>query len=302
MWGDLKEAATMNRSPGYLFQSFNYLFLTALGLATLFPFVNLLAISLNDALDSVRGGIYVLPRKWTLLNYEVIFRENGLFMSGLRSILRTVLGTGLGLFCTALLAYALSRREFFLRKQLNVVLVLTMYVNGGLIPTYLLIRNLGLMNHFAVYILPMLISVYNVIIVRSYFEQLPDGIVESAKIDGASDFQSLFRIVLPISLPVLSTVALFIAVMHWNSWFDNYLYASRDRNLSLLQYELMKVLTQSANEIVSDNGQAAMKAIRNNPESIRAAITMVVTIPILLVYPFLQKYFVKGITIGAMKE
>ncbi|CAI6078248.1 carbohydrate ABC transporter permease [Cohnella sp. JJ-181] len=293
----------MNRTRGdYAFNSLNYVVLTLLGFATVFPFLNLLAISLNDTLDTMRGGIYFFPRKWTLLNYEIIFRENGLLMAGVRSVIRTVLGTALGLFCTTLLAYALSRREFFLRKQLNVVLVLTMYINGGLIPTYLLIRNLHLMNNFAVYILPLLISVYNVIIMRSYFEQLPDGITESAKIDGATDFQVLFRIVLQISLPVLSTIALFIAVMHWNSWFDNYLYASRNQNLSLLQYTLQKVLIQSANEIVSDNGHANVQAIRNNPESIRAAITMVVTLPILFVYPFLQKYFVKGITIGAMKE
>ncbi|MCM3627896.1 carbohydrate ABC transporter permease [Paenibacillus glycanilyticus] len=294
----------VRRSIGdVIFSALNYILLLVLGIGTLFPFLNLAAISLNDAGDTLKGTIYVWPRVFTLENYSTIFANDGLAAAAVRSVIRTVVGTALGVLCTAMLAYALSRREFFLRKPFNIILIITMYVNGGLIPFYLLVKNIGLMNHAAVYILPMLIGVFNVIIMRSYFEQLPEGIVESAKIDGASDFQILFRIVLQISLPVLSTITLYIAVQHWNSWFDNYLYASRNENLNLLQYELQKILISSVNQVMSANTHIdATDARRTNPETIRAAMTIIVTLPILLVYPFLQKYFVKGMTFAAMKE
>ncbi|NIK71225.1 MULTISPECIES: carbohydrate ABC transporter permease [unclassified Paenibacillus] len=294
----------VRRSTGdVIFSACNYILLLLLGIGTLFPFLNLAAISLNDAGDTLKGTIYVWPRVFTLENYGTIFANDGLAAAAVRSVIRTLVGTVLGVLCTAMLAYALSRKEFFLRKPFNVILIITMYVNGGLIPFYLLVKNIGLMNHAAVYILPMLIGVFNVIIMRSYFEQLPEGIVESARIDGASDFQILFRIVLQISLPVLSTITLYIAVQHWNSWFDNYLYASRNENLNLLQYELQKILISSVNQVMSANTHIdATDARRTNPETIRAAMTIIVTLPILLVYPFLQKYFVKGMTFAAMKE
>ncbi|GMK43543.1 sugar ABC transporter permease [Paenibacillus glycanilyticus] len=294
----------VRRSIGdVVFSTCNYILLLLLGIGTLFPFLNLAAISLNDAGDTLKGTVYVWPRVFTLENYSTIFANDGLAAATVRSVIRTLVGTVLGVLCTAMLAYALSRKEFFLRKPFNVILIVTMYVNGGLIPFYLLVKNIGLMNHAAVYILPMLIGVFNVIIMRSYFEQLPEGIVESARIDGASDFQILFRIVLQISLPVLSTITLYIAVQHWNSWFDNYLYASRNENLNLLQYELQKILISSVNQVMSANTHIdATDARRTNPETIRAAMTIIVTLPILLVYPFLQKYFVKGMTFAAMKE
>jgi len=203
---------------------------------------------------------------------------------------------------TAFFAFALSCKEFMFRKSFNTLLVVTLYVNGGLIPIYLVIKNLHLTNNYLVYLLPLLVNGFYIIIMRSYFDQLPAGIMESAKIDGASYFQTLFRIVLPISLPVLATIALFISVMHWNSWFDNYLYNSRDKNLSLLQYELMKVLLDSSTQT---SGQTRVDENTTNlvtPQSLRATMTIIVTVPILLVYPFLQKYFIKGMTIGAMKE
>lgn len=287
----------------YLFTSINYLILFILGCITIFPFLNLLAISLNDSLDTLRGGIYLYPRIFTMNNYQVIFNDNTLFGAALRSIIRTVLGTGLGIVFTSMIAYALCRKEFILRKQFNLFLILTLYVNGGLIPYYLLVKELGLMNHFAVYIIPGLISAFHVIIMRSYFEQLPDGIVESAKIDGAHDFQVLFKIVIPISMPVIATITLFIAVGHWNAWFDNYLFASRNENLSLLQYELMKILIESTTNIQQINARVDASNVKlSSPESIRAAMTIIATVPILFVYPFLQRYFVKGMTFAAMKE
>ncbi|OXS55585.1 sugar ABC transporter permease [Cohnella sp. CIP 111063] len=286
-----------------LFSTFNYTLLSLLGFATLYPFVNLMAISLNDALDSLRGGIYFWPRKFTLLNYEIIFEQDSLLRAAIMSVVRTAVGTVLGVAVTIMIAFALSRREFLLRKPLNVILVFTLFVNAGLLPAYLLNVNLNLMNSFAVYILPMLVSAYNVIIVRSYFEQLPEGLTESAKIDGATDFQVLLRIVAPVSLPVLATVTLFVAVVHWNSWYDNYLYTSGTPSLNLLQFELMKILINTVNEVANSSGSSSnSNALNTNPDAIRAAMTIIVTLPILFVYPFLQKYFVKGIMVASMKE
>jgi len=287
----------------YLFHTTNYSMLFVLGIVTLFPFLNLLAISLNDAQDTMKGAIYLWPRLFTFSNYETIFANDNLAMSAVRSVIRTIVGAGLGVVSTAMLAYVLSRREFMFRKSFNLILIVTMYVNGGLIPFYLLIKNIGLMNHGAVYILPGLIGVFNVIIMRSYFESLPDGVVESARIDGASDFQILFRIVFQISLPVISTITLYVAVGHWNSWFDNYLFTSRNPDLNMLQFELQKILIGSVNQAFNPNTHIdSTDARRTNPESIRAAMTIIVTVPILFVYPFLQRYFVKGMTFAAMKE
>ncbi|WP_018757369.1 carbohydrate ABC transporter permease [Paenibacillus terrigena] len=289
--------------PDVTFQLLNYVLLFILGFATLYPFWNLLAISFNDSLDTMRGQVYFWPNEFTLNNYAIIFQNDSLLGAALRSIARTVIGTVLSVGCTTMLAYTLSRREYLLRKPINVILVVSMYVNGGLIPIYMLIKDLGLTNTFAVYIIPGLIGVFNVIIMRSYFDQLPEALVESARIDGASDIGVLFRIIIPCSLPVLATVTLFVAVGHWNSWFDNYLYNSKD-SLSLLQYELMKIMTKSTSEVTS-NAQAALnhETLRQtSPQSIRATMTIIVTFPILFVYPFLQKYFIQGITVGAVKE
>lgn len=290
-------------SSDVVFQGLNLLFLFVLGFITLYPFWNLLAVSFNDSLDTLKGQVFFWPNQFTLDNYAIIFQNESLFGSALRSVLRTILGTVLSVGCTTMLAYTLSRREYVLRKPINLILVISMYVNGGLIPMYMLIKNLGLTNTFAVYIIPGLIGVFNVIIMRSYFDQLPEALVESARIDGASDIGVLFRIILPCSLPVLATVTLFVAVGHWNSWFDNYLYNNKD-SLSLLQYELMKIMTKSTTEVTS-NALAAMdheKLRQTSPQSIRATMTIIVTFPILFVYPFLQKYFIQGITVGAVKE
>ncbi|MDQ8739001.1 carbohydrate ABC transporter permease [Paenibacillus sp. LHD-38] len=287
------------------FDTLNYIFLAIIGFATLYPFINLLAVSFNDPLDTMRGEVYFWPNQFTLDNFKVIFQEDALYMATLRSVLRTVVGTLLSVACTTMLAYTLSRREFFLRKSINLLMIISMYVSGGIIPSYLLIKGLSLTNSFWVYIIPGLISVFNVIIVRTAIEQLPEGLIESARLDGASEFQVLFRVVIPCSLPVLATIVLFTSVGHWNSWFDNYLYNTRD-NLNLLQFELMKVLLQSTSQMVnnaSSTGYIDNETVKNiTPEAIRATMTVVVTFPILLVYPFLQKYFIKGVLIGAVKE
>lgn len=272
-------------------------------IVTIYPFLNVLAISLNDAGDTVKGGIHIFPRKFTLQNYKEIFEGNSKLPRGLLiSILRTVIGTITGVLSSAMVAYALSRREFVFNKFITILFVLTMYIGGGLIPEYMVVRSLGLMNNFAVYILPGLISTFNVIVIRSFIDGLPPALNESAMIDGANDFIIFTKIVLPLCLPVIATVALFIAVGQWNSWFDTYLYARANEGLTTLQYELMKVMSNASASAKVDPNNPALQAANINPESIKMAITMVATVPILLVYPFVQKYFVTGMTLGAVKS
>lgn len=279
------------------------IFMAIFVVVTLYPILNTLAISFNDGIDSVRGGIYIWPRVFSLQNYQTVFHNPNLTQAAFISVSRTVVATVLQVFLTAMLAYVLSRKEFIFKKQLSVIYVLTMYVNGGMIPTYVLMKNLHLTNNFLVYILPGLVAAFNMIVMRTYMNGLPDGLVESAKIDGAGDFRIFIQIILPLCKPVLATVALFIAVGQWNSWFDSMLYCAQSPNLTTLQYELMKVLSAATQQ----GGSGTAEMVKNSgsivtSQSIRAAITIVTALPIVFLYPFLQKYFISGLTIGGVKE
>lgn len=283
-----------------------YSTLTFLIIVILYPFLSTLAVSLNDALDSVKGGIKLWPRKFTLYNYRTLLTRNLIFHATFISVMRTILSTIFCTFSTAMVAYTISRREFVLRKAVSFIYVLTMYIDGGLIPTYFLIRSLGLTNNFWVYVLPGLVSPFNLIVTRTYINGLSDSFIESARIDGANEFTIFSKIVMPLCKPVLATIALFVAVANWNAWFDTFLYNSSNPSLSTLQYELMKVL-QSANTMTSSLEQALAQAAVGTtntitPRAIRATMTIIVTIPIAVVYPFLQKYFIHGLTLGGVKE
>src|SRR5690606_27582578 len=284
------------------FDVFNILFMIVVGIVTLYPFLNVLAISFNDSVDTVRGGISIYPREFTLENYKTIFAYDTLLTGLQNTVIRTVLGTLIGVLTASMLAYTLSRVDFQARKWMSPLFATTMYFSGGLIPGYMLMRHVGLIGTFEVYLLPALVSVWNVFIVRSYIDGLPRALQESAKLDGANDFVIFWKVILPLCTPVLATIALFVAVGHWNAWFDTYLYNSRSPELTTLQYELMKVLqsTSSSTNYRDPNAQQAIASV--SPESIKMAITIVVTVPILAIYPFLQKYFVKGMTLGAVKS
>lgn len=299
---------TINRTGtnDLLFNIANYFFLTIVMIVTIYPFLNVLAISLNESTDTVRGGIHIWPREFTLDNYAAIFQYENLIIATMNSVIRTVIGTLLGVFSAAMVAFTLSRADFSGRKFVSTILVLTMYFSGGLIPGYMLMRDLGLINTFWVYLLPGMVNAFNIILVRSFMDSLPYSLQESAKMDGANDFTIFWRVILPLCTPVLATVGLFVAVGQWNSWFDTYLYNSSNPSLTTLQYELMKILqntsmgSTNANDMRGLNGQELAKQV--SPESIKMAITMVTVVPILLVYPFVQKYFVKGMTLGAVKS
>lgn len=267
-------------------------------LITLYPFLNVLAISLNDPIDTMRNINFLIPREFTINNYLYVFRENDLIKPFMMSVARTVAGTAAGVLSTAMIAYVLSRRDFYFNKVFTVLFIITMYVSGGLVPEYLLLtRNLKLGNNFLVYILPGLIWVYNIVLMRSFIDGLPVALQEAARIDGANDFKIWCRIVLPLCKPVLATVALFIAVGQWNSFMDTYLYA---RDLPTLQYVLYEIMEKATIRIDPHAADQVKNAV--SPLSVRMAITIIATVPILVVYPFLQKYFVGGMTIGAVKD
>lgn len=272
---------------------------------TLYPFLNVLAKSFNDPIDTVKGGITIYPRAFTLQNYKDLFvAGSNLVRAFWNSILRTVIGAVLGPLCCAMFAYPLSRKDFICNKIFLRMLIITMYVSGGLIPSYLLIRNLHLMNSFWVYILPSLISAYNIVLIRSFMLNMPQAMSESARIDGANDLIIFFRIVLPLCKPVIATVMLYAAVAQWNDWFSTYIYMTGQakNTLSTLQFELMKILDSVNTGGAVDIHSESLKMAQRSPEAIKMAITVVCTVPILVVYPFVQKYFVSGIMLGAVKE
>lgn len=291
-----------------VFHTVNTLFLVFLMFITLYPFWNTIVVSFNDATDTVRGGLTIWPRRFTWQNYKAVFASGTIYNAFFVSVGRTLIQTVVSVFLTSMLAYSLGRKEFVLRKQFTFLLVLSMYIGAGLIPYYFLIRSLGLINKFAVYIVPGLVSAFNFIVVRTYMNSIPDSLVESARIDGAGEFKIFFRIMLPLCKPVLATIALFVAVNAWNQWFDTMIFASGRQELSTLQYELMKFLSasQQQSKTAADVGAMGMAQDYSSsvvtPVSIRAAITIVAATPILVVYPFMQRHFVTGLNVGGVKE
>jgi len=301
---------TMSRIENFTFHFLNTCFLLLISFITLYPFWNTIVVSLNDAMDSMRGGITFLPREWSLFNYEVLFQTSAIPHAFLVSVARTSINLVTHVFFTALIAYTLSRNEFVMRKPFTFILVLSMYINAGLIPTFFLMRNLGMVNSFFIYIVPGIVNAFNFVVMRTYMRSIPESIIESARIDGYGDFYIFIRIILPLCLPVLATIGLFVAVGSWNAWFDVMVYNSGNVNLHTLQYKLMEYLqsSQSQGRSTGDAGAMALAAQAGQgsgmvtPMSIRAAITVIAAAPILFVYPFMQRYFVVGLNVGGVKE
>ena len=285
-----------------VFVACNTIFLVLFVIITLYPVLNTVAISFNDGIDAVRGGIHLWPRIFTLSNYKTVLNQQNIITGAIVSVARTVLGTIFSLVTNALLAYVISRKRFLFRSQLSLFWVITMYVNGGMIPTLVLYRNLNLTNTFWVYVIPGMISAFNVLVLRTYMEGLPSALEESAMIDGANDFTIFTRIISPLCKPVYATVALFVAVGHWNSWFDAMLYNRMNTQYTTLQYELMKLLSSVMQQSGSATTGGNTAAAAVTPVTVRAAATVVTMLPIILLYPFLQRYFVSGMTIGSVKE
>ena len=272
---------------------------------TLYPVLNTVAVSLNDGVDAVRGGITIWPRKFSVEAYNSLLADELTYSAFGISVARTVITTILNLVLTSMLAFALSRKEYVFRGFITLVLVLTMYVNAGLIPNYLLItKTLKLNKTFWVYIIPTMFSCFNMIILRTYILGLPEALAESARIDGANDMRIFWQIIFPLCTPVLATVALFVAVGSWNQWFDTQLYNGSKKGLYTLQYLLKMKLATSMNQ--ANQANASLDALtsggsKSTPITIRSAITVVSALPIMIVYPFLQRYFVTGMVLGGVK-
>ena len=283
---------------------FIYTALSLLFIITFYPFWNIFVLSLNDATDSLRGGLMLWPRVFSIDSYKAVLSDTALLSSLKVTLLRTAVGVPMNLLAVTTLAYALSQRDLIGRRQINLLFVFTMYFSGGLIPTYMIVKWLGLIDNFLVYLLPGLYNVYWMILVRTYMEGLPYSMIESARIDGANDIQIFAKVVLPSCAPVVATIGLFSAIYHWNAWYDSYIYTNKPA-LETLSNALVKILNQYQTGAMMTQAQqmaATSKRLPVSSESIRMTVTMVTTIPIILVYPFVQKYFIKGMMLGSVKE
>lgn len=282
-----------------VFDSTNTLFMIIFCLTTLYPFVYLLSMSLASA-NVPLTQLYLIPPEVSLESYKRVFSSNYITSGFLVTIYKTIVGTFLSMVFTFTLAYPLSKKYFPNRGFWTMIVVFTMFFSGGLIPNYLLVRNLGLMNKVSALILPNLVNAFNMTIVRNYMMSLPDSLEESAKIDGANDIRILVSIILPICKPIIATIALWIAVWHWNEWFQCLLYIT-DPSKQVLQVIMRRVVMEGTQQVMDLSGQSEVDAAAVTTEGVKAATIMVTTIPILIVYPFIQKYFVKGIMVGSLK-
>jgi len=271
-----------------------------LSFVMLYPFWYLMVFSLNDPMDALRGGIYFWPRQFSLVAYQQVWTTHNLGRAAFISVSRTVIGTTATVFCTAMLSYVLSREHLAFRKFFNRLFITTMYVSGGLIPWFLTLNAFGFGNTFRVYIIPALVAVFSMILIRTFMQELPSTLPESAEVDGANDFVIFMRIVLPLCTPVLAVAAIFAAVGQWNAWFDAAVFNATRHDLRPLQLILMGMLR---NAVIRTSRDVDVTGARHilTPESVRAAITMIVTLPIVAIYPFFQRYFTQGIMLGSVK-
>ena len=277
-----------------------YLFFIIFSASIILPFWHLLSISFSPGFVATAGGLSLWPTYFTLDNYDRVFSSRFIWMGYRNTIIRTVFGTVIQLFFTALGAYALSKKFFPHRSMWTFLIVFTMFFSGGLIPTFMVVRNLGLIDTYASMILPGLIGAFNLIIMRNYFMAMPEEIEESCMMDGAGRFRIFFQMVIPLAKPIIATVALWLAVGHWNAWFDVLIYIT-DENMFVLQIILRRILIQGTQQMLEQTGIIGFDDNLASPAGVQAAAIYVATVPILMVYPFIQKYFVKGIMIGSLK-
>lgn len=284
----------------------NITFFVFMMITILFPYANVLAKALNDGNDTAMGGILIWPRKFTWENFEAVILDDAFGQALMLSVSLVIVCTILNLLVQFMAAYMFLNKDLVGRGFLMVFLLVPMYFGGGLIPQYILYSKIGLLNNYWVYVLPGLMSTYNMIIIRSYLESIPPSLRESARIDGANDIRIAFQIMLPLSKPVMATVALWTAVGAWSGWTQT-LYFVTKKKLFTLQYLLMQVIKE-ADKIRAIIAEAQLRGEELNivpkvtTESVQSAQIIVTTLPIVMVYPFLQKYFIKGVTLGAVKD
>jgi putative aldouronate transport system permease protein len=280
-----------------IFLAFDYLCISAFLCVTLYPFVYVISASISDPTALGRGEVWLLPVGFSLDAYRRVLADPLIWSSYYNTIWYVGVGTAINLVMTTITAYPLSRRSFSGRNPIMMFVAFTMFFSGGMVPSYLLVKTLGLINSRLAVVLPVAIGTWNLIIMRTFFEGIPDSLYEAATIDGSNDVGILVRIFIPLSMPVIAVMVLFYAVGHWNSWFSAMIYLNDDKKYPL-QMLLRKILVQyDQNTMMAD----VMQGREAVGQTIRYAIIIVATVPILVVYPFLQKYFVKGVMIGAIK-
>ncbi|BBI32792.1 carbohydrate ABC transporter permease [Cohnella abietis] len=285
--------------PEASFDLGNNLLMLLICFLTLYPVWYVIVNSFNDGKDAMLGNLYWWPRVFSLDSYKAVFNSNGIMLAMGVTVAKTVIGTFVHVFFTAMVAYALSNRDLLGRKLYMTLGTITLFFGGGLIPSYLLIRDLGLLDSFWVYILPAAFSFYDLIIFMAFFREIPTALEEAAQIDGANEFKIFMRIIIPVSMPVVATIALFHGVYQWNDYFAGVIYINNS-NLQPIQTFLYRIVAESSsNQMVSAMAGSIQKSVTS--QSVKLATMVVTTLPIVLVYPFLQKYFVKGMMIGSIK-
>jgi putative aldouronate transport system permease protein len=281
-----------------------YMGVALLALTILLPFINMLSLSFSPSYVATKGGLHLWPKDFTFDNYKKVFSNSFIWNGYKNTLIRTIIGTPLSLLFTAFGAYPLAKKFFPHRSFWTFIIVFTMFFSGGLIPSYLLIKNLGLMNTYASMIIPGLTGAYNIIIMRNFFMSIPEEIEESCMIDGAGRWRIFFNMVLPLSVPILATIGLWTAVAHWNAWFDVLLYIT-DVDKFVLQIVLRRIIITGTQEIMdTTTGGVFLTSSQEtlaSPEGLKAASIFVAVVPILCIYPYIQRYFVKGIMIGSLK-
>lgn len=289
------------QASDFAFNFVNFFFLILLLIATVYPFYYILIYSISDSFEAQKG-VFLWPAGFSLESYKASFQLKGLTDAAIVSVLRTVLGTIITVLCCAFFAYLITKREMPFRKLIYRFVLITMYFNAGFIPWYLTMKAYNLQNSFLLYILPSMLIGFYIILIKTFMEQIPPSLEESAKMDGAGYFKTFTYIVFPLSMPIIATIAVFAAVGQWNTWFDNFFLVS-DPKLQTLQLLLYNFLSQTSSlagmtgEELTRNGTVRVMT----PQTVQMTITMLVTLPIVVVYPFLQRYFVKGIMLGAVK-
>ncbi|WP_325176683.1 carbohydrate ABC transporter permease [Paenibacillus alkalitolerans] len=290
-----------------IFKFINYLLIILLCLSIILPFFNILALSFNAGKDAERGGVYFWPRVWSLENYKEVFSSSNIVNAFGISLFRTVTGTIASVFLTAMAAYALKSKTLPGVRFFTLLIFFTMLFSGGMIPYYMLLKDLHLINTIWVYVIPGLYSAWNIIIMRTFFQQISISLEESARIDGYNDFSIFMRIIMPLSKPVIAIIALFNAVGHWNDWFTGSFFV-RDSELRPLSTLLQEMLTraEALRDTLTQSGGTRqyelLEQIQVTGNSLKMATIVIVVTPIICVYPFVQKYFAKGVMIGSLKE
>jgi len=284
-----------------LFLVFNYLFFFVLVVVCLYPMWFVLVQSLSGTIRA--GTALFVPNQFTLNNYFQVFQLKGLFGALGISVSRTVIGTCITVICCMFMGYLFSKEAMPGRKILYRMLTVTMYVSGGLIPTYLVMKAYGFVGTFWIYILPPAMNAFYVILIKTFVEQLPASVEESAMIDGAGVLRIFTQIILPMTLPIVATIAVYASVAQWNAWFDNLIYNAQVRELSTMQYLLYQYLneTERLTRLLTESSAELDPSFLLTPKGVRMTMTVVTVIPVLMIYPLLQRYFIKGIMIGAVK-